>query len=225
MSQEHQEPQGHAPAPFEPFTGKMTKTQAGILRALWDLETGQGQLSNLRHGLHSSAAKLVERGLIWKKDRWPARPVYGITPAGIPAALEAWREVYPERAQAEIEARCQQPLPPGVRPIIEGALATGDLVKANEALHRLSGGKTIGQVADEWVQQIQTPAAPEQREQQQQQQQPDPLLPQLPPVEPGPSPSREGQTFEGRVYQAYRDLAEKYQSPDVRIDALHGQVG
>ena len=53
MSQEGQEPQGQAPAPFEAVTGKMTKAQAGILRTLWDLETGQGQLSNLRHGLHS----------------------------------------------------------------------------------------------------------------------------------------------------------------------------
>jgi hypothetical protein len=28
-----------------------------------------------------------------------------------------------------------------------------------------------------------------------------------------------------RVYSAYRKLAEQYQSPEVRIDALHGQVG
>ena len=218
MSQEHQEPQGHAPAPFEPFTGKMTKTQAGILRTLWDLETGQGQLSNLRHGLHSSAAKLVERGLIWKKDRWPARPVYGITPAGIPAALEAWREVYPQRAQAEIEARCQQPLPPAVRPIVEEALATGDLVKANEALHRLSGGKTIQQVADDWAGQIQTAAEPEQREQQQ----PDP---QLPPAKPRPSRPAEGQTYTQRVWTAYRSLADEMQTPDVPIHAIHRRVG
>ena len=221
MSQEHQEPQGQPPAPFEPFTGKLTKTQAGILRTLWDLETGQGQLSSLRHGLHSSAAKLVGHGLIWKKDRWPARPVYGITPAGIPAALEAWREVYPERAQAEIEARCQPQLPPGVRPIIEEALATGDLAKANAELHQLSGGKTIQQVAADWAGQIQPPADPPQREQQQPRQ-PDP---QLPPDEPRPSPSDGGHGYTQRVYQAYRDLAKQYRSPDVRIDALHGRLG
>lgn len=104
--QKGQPPQGQAPAPF---TGKLTKTQAGILRTLWELETGQGQLSSLRHGLHSSAAKLVERGLIWKKDRWPARPVYGITPAGIPAALEAWRELCPQKVE---EVRRAMNLPP-----------------------------------------------------------------------------------------------------------------
>jgi hypothetical protein len=59
MSQEDRQP--HPPAPF---AGKLTPTQASILRTLWDLENRQACTSSLRHGLHSSAAKLVERGLI-----------------------------------------------------------------------------------------------------------------------------------------------------------------
>jgi hypothetical protein len=61
----------------------------------------------------------------------------------------------------------QPQLPPAVRPIVEEALATGDLVKANEELHRPSGSKTVRQVVEEWAQQMQPPADPEQREQQQ----------------------------------------------------------
>jgi hypothetical protein len=228
MSEEGQQLQGQTPAPLEPFTGKPTKAQAGILRTLWDLENRQPCQSSLRHGLHSSAAKLVERGLIWKQDRWPARPLYGITPVGVPAALEAWREINPQLAQEEIQAWRQHvaeeqaaQLPPGVRPIVEEALATGDLQKANERLHKLSGGKTVGQLAEEWAGQMQTAPVPEQREQQQAQQ-PDPLLP---PAEPRPSRPAEGQPYGVRVYQAYRALAEQYQSPDVRIDALHAKVG
>jgi hypothetical protein len=57
----------------------------------------------------------------------------------------------------------QQQLPPGVGSIVEEALATGDLAKANERLHQLSGGKTVQQVTDEWAGQMQTPADPEQR--------------------------------------------------------------
>jgi hypothetical protein len=49
---------------------------------------------------------------------------------------------------------------------------------------------------------------------------------QQPQPEPSPTqPLAEEQTYSQRVYQAYRDLAEQYQSPNVRIDALHSRLG
>jgi hypothetical protein len=93
-----------------------------------------------------------------------------------------------------------QPLPPGVRPIVEEALASGDLVTANERLHQLSGGKTVGQVAEKWAGKMQPP-------------------------EPRLSRPDEEQTYTHRVWTAYRALCEEMQTPDVPIHALHRRVG
>lgn len=139
---------------FLPFTGKLTRAQGVILRTLWDIHAGQSCTSHLRHGLHSSAASLVRKGWVWKREGalgGLCRPLYGINKAGIPAALEAWKEVYPDLAAAAIEARLQQQLSSGVRSIIGEELASGDLPTASKRLHQASGGKTVQQVAGEWA--------------------------------------------------------------------------
>jgi hypothetical protein len=69
----------------KPLTAKHYR----ILRTLYEASTGECHTSCLVHGLHASAMTLVRRGMIWKQDRGLARPLYGMHPEGIPAAIEA----------------------------------------------------------------------------------------------------------------------------------------
>jgi hypothetical protein len=111
-------------------------------------------------------------------------------------------------------AQREPQLPAAVRPIVEEALASGDLVTANERLHQLSGGKTVEQVGQEWAGKMQPP---DQCEQQQPSAQ----------MRPEPRLSRpdKGQTYTHRVWPAYRALCGEMQTPDVPIHALHRRVG
>jgi hypothetical protein len=111
----------------------------------WCVQNGQSEVANRRAPAEGAGWKTVDRSIAALR-------------ADLGAPSGPWGRNVLEGLNPQ-----QQPLPPGVPAIVEEALATGNLVKANEELHRLSGGKTIQQVAADWAGQIQPPAGPEQR--------------------------------------------------------------
>jgi len=70
---------------------KLTAAQTTVLRDLADVATHEGGGIILKNRFHSAAATLMRRGWVAQTDRFPYRPTYSITPAG----LAAWRERNP----------------------------------------------------------------------------------------------------------------------------------
>ena len=66
---------------------------------LWNLHDQRFYPNALRPGLYAAAAALVRRGWVRKERCGPTQAVYHLTTAGLPAALEAWRELYPQQVE------------------------------------------------------------------------------------------------------------------------------
>ncbi len=64
----------------------MTPKQQGLLRTLHDVATHEGGWIIVKNSYHSPAAALIRRGLAEQQDRFPYRPGYKITPAGVAEA-------------------------------------------------------------------------------------------------------------------------------------------
>ena len=61
----------------------ITPAQQIVLTTLHDVATHEGGLIILKNRYHSAAAALVRRGLVEKVDRWPYRPGYQLSAAGL----------------------------------------------------------------------------------------------------------------------------------------------
>lgn len=69
----------------------LTKHQLALLRTLADVAEHEGGEIILKNQYHSAAHALMRRGWVSQTDRFPYRPTYQITPAG----LAAWKEMQP----------------------------------------------------------------------------------------------------------------------------------
>jgi hypothetical protein len=61
----------------------LTPAMQVVMLTLYDVATHEGGQIILKNRYHSPAARLVVRGLVVKTDRFPYRPGYELTPAGI----------------------------------------------------------------------------------------------------------------------------------------------
>jgi hypothetical protein len=61
----------------------ITRAQQIVLTTLYDVATHEGGPIILKNRYHSAAAALMRRGLVEQLDRWPYRPGYQLTAAGL----------------------------------------------------------------------------------------------------------------------------------------------